>query len=82
MSQLITINSPVNVTSLGFGRDLRSFPRRIEFEGTAYDFVDAGLHTTIATGGRVRHIFAMTDGIRQYHLRNDGTTWTLLRMTQ
>jgi hypothetical protein len=81
MSHSITINSPISVTSLGFGRGMRSFPRRIEYDGASYDFVDAGLHTTIASGGRVRHIFTMTDGSRHYRLRSDGSGWTLLSMT-
>jgi hypothetical protein len=81
MSQSITINSPVSVTSLGFGRGMRSFPRRIEFEGATYDFVDAGLQATIASGGRIRRIFTMTDGTRHYRLRSDSGTWTLLSVT-
>lgn len=81
MSQ-ITINSPVSITSLGFGKGMRSFPRRMEFEGTTYSFVDAGLHAMVASGGRVRHIFTMTDGTRHYRLRSDGSSWTLLSMTR
>jgi hypothetical protein len=82
MSQSITINSPVDVTSMGFSRNMRSFPRRIEFEGTTYSFVDAGLHATIRTGSSIKHIFTMTDGARDYRLRSDSTGWTLLSMTQ
>ena len=37
MANSITINSPVDVTAIGFGRDLRSYPRRIEFEGARED---------------------------------------------
>lgn len=81
MSQSITINSPVSVTSLGFSKGMRSFPRRIEFDGATYSFVDAGLHTTVRSGGHIRHIFTMTDGARTWHLRNDGHDWTLLSMT-
>lgn len=77
----ITINSPINVTSLGFARGMRSFPRRIEFEGTTYDFVDAGLQATVSSGGHVKHIFTMSDGARDYRLRQDSGGWTLLSMT-
>lgn len=82
MAKSITINSPVDVTAIGFGRDLRSYPRRIEFEGTTYDFVDAGLRTVVRSGERIREIFTMTDGAHDYRLRSDGRGWTLLSMTR
>ena len=82
MSQSITINSPVDVTAIGFGRNLRSYPRRIEYGGKTYDFVDAGLCTVIRSAGRIAQIFTMTDGARDYRLRNEGSDWTLLSMTQ
>jgi len=43
-----SINSPVDVTAIGFGRGMRAYPRRIEFEGATYDFIDAGLRSTQA----------------------------------
>lgn len=81
MSQ-ITINSPVDVTALGFSRNLRSYPRRIEYGGATYNFVDAGLCTVVRSGKRMAQIFTMTDGARDYRLRNEGSNWTLLSMTQ
>jgi hypothetical protein len=82
MTKSITINSPVDVTAIGFGRNMRTYPRRIEFEGTTYDFIDAGLRTVIRSGERIAQIFTMTDGANDYHLRSDGGGWTLLSMTQ
>jgi len=82
MAQSITINSPVDVTALGFGRGMRTYPRRIEFEGTTYDFVDAGLRTVIRSGERIAQIFTMTDGANDYRLRSDNGRWTLLSMTR
>ncbi|HEX6416494.1 MAG TPA: hypothetical protein VFZ62_03135 [Candidatus Saccharimonadales bacterium] len=82
MANSITINSPVDVTAIGFGRDLRSYPRRIEFEGASYDFIDAGLRTVIRSGERIAQVFTMTDGARDYRLRNDGSRWTLLSMSR
>lgn len=82
MANSITINSPVDVTAIGFGRDLRSYPRRIEFEGTSYDFIDAGLRTVIRSGERIAQVFTMTDGAHDYRLRNDGSRWTLLSMSR
>jgi hypothetical protein len=82
MAKTITINSRVDVTAIGFGRGMRSYPRRIEFEGTTYDFIDAGLRTVIKNGGRIAQVFTMTDGANDYHLRSDGSSWTLLSMTR
>lgn len=82
MAQTITINSPVDVTAIGFGRGMRSYPRRIEFEGTTYDFIDAGLRTVVKSGEKIAQIFTMTDGAREYHLRSDGGSWTLLSMSR
>lgn len=82
MAKSITINSPVDVTALGFGRDLRTYPRRIEYEGATYDFIDAGLRTVIRSGERIAQIFTMTDGAHDYRLKSDGGSWTLLSMTR
>jgi hypothetical protein len=82
MATSITINSPVDVTALGFGRNMRTYPRRIEFQGATYDFVDSGLRTVIKSGERIAQIFTMTDGANDYCLRSDGGGWTLLSMTQ
>jgi len=80
MTQQTPINSPVSVTAMGFGRDMRAYPRRMEFEGTTYSFIDAGIRTVIRTGGRIAQIFSMSDGMRDYRLRSDdqGGSWTLL----
>lgn len=78
MTNLTTINSPVDVTALGFGRGMRVYPRRIEFEGATYDFIDAGLRTVIRSGERISQIFTMTDGRKSYRLRSEGNNWTLL----
>ncbi len=82
MSQSITINSPVDVTAVGFGRDMCAYPRRIEFGGTSYSFIDAGLRAVVQREGKISQIFTMSDGTREYRLRSCGDTWTLLSMTQ
>lgn len=77
-----TINSPVDVTAIGFGRGLRTYPRRMEFEGVTYGFIDAGLRTIIQSGERAIQIFTMTDGACDYRLKSDNGSWTLLGMTR
>lgn len=73
-------NTPVTILTMGFGRDLRAIPRRMELEGRSIDFVDSGLRTTIKHGDRVAQILAMTDGQQTFRLRSDnhGGSWTLL----
>jgi len=82
MTHFININSPVDVTAMGFGKNMRSYPRRMEFDGATYSFVDAGIRMVVRRGERIAHIFAMTDGTRSYRLRSDGGEWTLLGMTR
>lgn len=79
MSQQTPINRPVSITALGFGRGMRAYPRRMEYEGESYNFIDAGLRMVIKTGEQVAEILTMSDGTRDYRLRTDTVgSWTLL----
>lgn len=75
-------NQPVNVTRMSFGRDMRAYPTRIELDGQTYEFVDRGLSCTVKKGKRQTHILTLTDGTRQFWMR-EGThgSWTLLDMS-
>ena len=79
----ITINQPVHVTALGFKKNLRAYPRQIEFNGRTYDFVDSGLSCLVNSGRKASQILTMSDGRSQFRLRSDnqGGLWTLLSMT-
>lgn len=79
----ITINKPVNVTALGFKKNLSAYPRQIEFEGRTYDFVDSGLSCLVKRGGLASQILTLSDGRSQFRLRSDnyGGLWTLLSMS-
>lgn len=83
MTKQTTINSPVTITAMGFGRNMRAYPRRMEFEGASYNFIDAGLRTVIRKGERIAQILTMSDGAHDFHLRSDnhGGSWTLLSMS-
>ena len=76
----VTINEKVTITQLGFKKNLSAYPRRMEYQGAVYEFLDAGLRCLVRSGGNVAEILTMTDGIRQYRLRtdNNGGAWTLL----
>lgn len=74
------INTPVTITSMGFGRDMRAIPRRMEFEGRSIEFVDSGLRAVIRKGEQIAQVLTMSDGDREFRLRSDnhGGSWTLL----
>lgn len=65
---------------MGFKKNLSAYPRRMEFQGTIYEFLDAGLRCLIRTGNHMSEIVTMTDGRSQFRLRSDnhGGNWTLL----
>jgi hypothetical protein len=76
----VSINEQVNVTVMGFRKNLVAYPRRMEFRGVTYDFIDAGLRCLVRHGGLIAEIITMSDGMSDYHLRTDnrGGNWTLL----
>jgi hypothetical protein len=79
----VTINEQVLVTVMGFKKDLAAYPRRIEYQGATYDFLDAGLRCLIRHGGRIAEIVTLSDGRADFRLRSDnrGGNWTLLSIT-
>ena len=85
MSNRVTINKEVAVTAVYFhnSRDLKSFPRRIEFDGREYTFLD-GLRYLVQRGHRLIQIFDMTDGQAEYRLRFDmqERLWTLVDVAE
>lgn len=82
MSQPTFINTPVAITAIGFGRDMQSYPRRMEYNGTTYTFLDAGIRAVVRTGERIAQVFTISDGTHNFQLRSDnhGGNWTLVSM--
>jgi len=76
----LQVNEQVVVTSLGFRKNLVSYPRRMEFRGKTYNFIDAGLRCLVKSSDRIAEIITLSDGSADYHLRTDnfGANWTLL----
>ncbi len=76
----LDVNERVVVTSLGFRKNLAAYPRRMEFQGATYSFIDAGLRCLVRQGERIAEIITMSDGKASYKLRSDdrGGNWTLL----
>lgn len=78
----LNINHPVSVIRMSFGRDMRVYPRAILYNGTEYEFVDRGLSYSVKRGGQVTFFLALSDGIRDFWLRDGGNgNWTLLGMS-
>jgi len=84
-SQRITINQEVAVPEFYFqraNRQLKSYPRRMEFNGREYAFMN-GLRLLVHKGSQLLEIFDMTDGQRDYRLAFDNAarSWTLVDIT-
>jgi hypothetical protein len=79
----VAINEQVAVTVMGFKKDLSAYPRRMEFRGSSYDFIDAGIRCLVHYGGRIAEIITVSDGASSYCLRseNRGGNWTLVSIT-
>ena len=77
------INKPVTITAMGFRRNLMAYPRRMEFEGRTYDFIDAGLACVIRGANCAKQILTLSDGKAQFQLCSDsqGGAWTLLSIS-
>jgi hypothetical protein len=84
MKNRIAIEQEVNVPELYFKNQsgLASFPRRMEFDGREYTFMD-GLRYLVHRGQQLVQVFDMTDGARDYRLQfdNHAHSWTLVDMS-
>lgn len=78
------INQEVAVTAVSFRRNFEPVPRRIEFGGQAYTFLDAGIRYLVKNGERVSQLFDMTDGTSNFRLRHDtgASNWTLVAISR
>lgn len=77
------INKEVTVTRMGFKKNLQAYPRRVEFDGATYDFLDAGISCIVRSGERIAEILTLTDGHAQFKMRSDnrGGAWTLVSIS-
>lgn len=74
-----TINQTVNVNAFYFaGKEMKTFPRRIEWDGRLVTFAEAGLRMLVKSGEQLVQLFDMTDGETTYRLKRSGNQWTLL----
>lgn len=86
MSSRVTINQEVAITAVYFegGPRLKSFPKRMEFNGREYTFMESGLRYLVQKGRQLVQVFDMTDGHASYRLKFDDNQqlWTLVDITQ
>jgi hypothetical protein len=77
------INKQVSVTRVGFKKNLMAYPRQVEYDGSTYDFIDAGVSCIVRSGELIAQILTLTDGRTQFRLRSDnrGGSWTLLSIS-
>ncbi len=78
------INEPVSITSVYFkGRDYDSYPRRMEYKGITYNFVELGMRYLVKRGECITKLFDVSDGTAKYRLKldSDASLWTLVAIT-
>jgi hypothetical protein len=77
-----SINKEVNITALYFRnkKQLKSFPKRMEFDGHEYTFQESGLQYRVIKNDQDLRFFDMTDGSADYRIEFDAEelTWTLM----
>lgn len=85
MKNRVTIEKEVNVPELYFKNEgqLKSYPRRMEFDGSEYTFMD-GLRYLVHKGHQLVQVFDMTDGQNDYRLafNQSERSWTLVDITK
>jgi hypothetical protein len=86
MSNRVTINKEVSVTAVYFqnSTELKSFPKRIEFDGREYTFLESGLRYLVQKGHQLVQVFDMSDGVANYRLKFDThqKLWTLVDISE
>lgn len=86
MNECTAVNKEVNITAMYFhnAKGLKSYPKRMEYNGNTYTFIESGLQYLIKRGQKIVQIFDMTDGTDTYRLRFDESdfNWTLVNITR
>lgn len=77
------INKDVNIVAYYFRnerRNLRCFPKKMEFAGRTVEFTETGQIQPAGKGAGKVHVFHMTDGSADYRLEFDAKelSWTLV----
>lgn len=83
MTNKTRVNEQVSITAIGFKKNLSIYPRRMEFRGVTYHFIDTGLRCLLRCGENIAEFFTLSDGKADYYLRLDhrDNGWTLLSIS-
>ena len=82
MKELTTINQTVTITAISFDKQFETVPKRMEFRGMTYNFVESGLRCLIRQGEKMVRILTLSDGQTDFRLRSgENDTWTLLSIS-
>lgn len=76
-----SINSPVTITAIGFGRHMEAIPKRMEWAGRTYQFIDRGIRVISRRGEQIHSTVTMSDGQQSFCLREVAGAWTLLSVS-
>lgn len=86
MNGCTAVNAKVTITAMYFRnrRELKSYPKRMEYAGSTVTFLESGLQYLVKRGQQMIQIFDMTDGTDTYRLRfdQDQFNWTLVNITR
>lgn len=82
------INQEVTIDSLYFRnshegtREIKAFPRRMQYGGREYTFIEDGLRYLMKKGQQLFQVFDMTDGNRLFRLKfnPNNQQWVLVGM--
>jgi hypothetical protein len=82
----VAVNKEVSVTALYFRNNggMKSFPKRMEYDGQEYTFMESGLRLLIQKGHKLTQIFDMTDGSSNFRLKFEDANqlWTLVDISE
>lgn len=86
MNGCTAVNKEVTITAMYFRnrRELKSYPKRMEYNGNTVNFIESGLQYLIKRGQKMVQIFDMSDGQDTYRLKFDENefNWILVNITR
>lgn len=78
----VVVNQEVTINSVYFKNknQLEAFPKKMEFAGETYTFLNDGWRFLVQRGREVVKIFTVSDGTSNFRLKLDASEkhWTLL----
>jgi len=80
MKNFTTINCPVTITAIGFDGGLHAYPKRMEWDGQTYLFIDRGIR--VRRGESMCGSVTMTNGKQNFCLKRTAGSWMLVSMSE